>query len=115
MGLLTHAVAFGLGYLLGRPGGKEQVMQLRHQVTELAEKPEVKRLAERGRGMAVERAQAARNAVSARVGSGKADSGPRDSAGEPVPPSPTPTAKPPTPTPPPAPPPPTQPPTPTTR
>ena len=39
MGLVSHALAFGLGYVLGRPGGRQQVVQLGQQVTELADKP----------------------------------------------------------------------------
>jgi hypothetical protein len=75
MGLVSHALAFGLGYLLGRPGGRQQVVQLGHQVTELAEKPEVKRLAARGRELANDRAHAAKDAVTARVSGKTADSG----------------------------------------
>ena len=75
MGLVSHALAFGLGYVLGRPGGRQQVVQLSHQVTELAEKPEVKRLATKGRELATEKAHAAKDAVSARVSGKTADTG----------------------------------------
>ena len=70
MGLVSHALAFGLGYVLGRPGGRQQFVQMGQQVTELAEKPEVKRLAARGRELANDKAHAAKDAVTARV-SGK--------------------------------------------
>ena len=75
MGLVSHALAFGLGYVLGRPGGRQQVVQLGQQVTELADKPEVKRLAARGRELANDKAHAAKDAVTARVSGKTADSG----------------------------------------
>jgi hypothetical protein len=75
MGLVSHALAFGLGYVLGRPGGRQQVVQLGHQVTELADKPEVKRLAARGRELANDKAHAAKNVVTARVSRKSSDSG----------------------------------------
>jgi hypothetical protein len=75
MGLVSHALAFGLGYVLGRPGGRQQVVQLGHQVTELADKPEVKRLAARGRELANDKALAAKDAVTARVSGKNVDSG----------------------------------------
>jgi hypothetical protein len=75
MGLVSHALAFGLGYVLGRPGGRQQVVQLGHQVTELADKPEVKRLAARGRELANDKAHAAKNVVTARVSRKTSDSG----------------------------------------
>ena len=75
MGLVSHALAFGLGYVLGRPGGRQQVVQLGQQVTELADKPEVKRLAARGRELATDKANAAKDAVTARVSGKTADSG----------------------------------------
>jgi hypothetical protein len=75
MGLVSHALAFGLGYLLGRPGGRQQFVRMGQQVSELAEKPEVKRLAARGRDLANDKAHAAKDAVTARVSGKTADSG----------------------------------------
>lgn len=82
MGLASHGVAFLLGYVLGRPDSRQQIVELRQQLTELAHKPEVKRLGERGRELVGEGAQAARSAVSAKLGG---DRRPSDAAAPPEP------------------------------
>lgn len=48
MGLLTIALAFGAGYVAGRPDGRQRLAQL-------AKRPEVTRLRERGWDVAGER------------------------------------------------------------
>jgi hypothetical protein len=76
MGLASHGLAFALGYIFGRPDGRQQLVELRQQVTELAKKPEVKQLGQRGWGLAGERLQAARSAVAAKLpGSSEEESG----------------------------------------
>ena len=73
MGLFSHAVAVGIGYLLGSPQGRERV-------TELARRPEVVRLAERGKTVAVEQAGSVKQKVLART-KGDADAGPAGDSG----------------------------------
>jgi hypothetical protein len=60
MKLITTGLVFGLGYLLGRPDGRRQLVQLRQQMTDLARNPEVKRLQERSWNAAGERTLAAK-------------------------------------------------------
>jgi hypothetical protein len=48
MGLISHGIAFGIGYLVARPEGRRQLVQLREQVREAARRPEVTRMTERG-------------------------------------------------------------------
>jgi hypothetical protein len=67
MGLASHGLALVLGYVLGRPDGRQHIVELRHQVAQLAMKPEVKQLGKRGRDLAGERALAARGAVSSKL------------------------------------------------
>ena len=67
MGLLTHGIAVGLGYLLGRPEGRQRLAEAGKQAAELRNRPEVTRLTERGKGVAVEQAQAVKDKVKARV------------------------------------------------
>ena len=61
MKLITSGFVFGLGYLLGRPDGRRQLVKLRQQLTDIARKPEVKQLQERGWNAAGDRAIAAKN------------------------------------------------------
>ena len=86
MGLVSHALAFGIGYLVGRPGGRQQVARLGQQVSELADKPEVKRLVAQGRELASDKALAAKDAVTARVSGKSADSDPVTTAASASPP-----------------------------
>jgi hypothetical protein len=87
MGLATHGLALAFGYIVGRPDGRQHLVELGQQVTELAKKPEVQQLGKRGRDFAGERTQAARSAVSAKLrrdgtGSASASQGPdSDSTG----------------------------------
>ncbi len=75
MNLISHAMAFGLGYTLGRPDGRRALGRLGTRATRLARRPEVVELRERGWDLAAERAAALRSAVgrrSRRAGSGEA-------------------------------------------
>ncbi len=56
MGLISHGIAFGLGYAVARPDGRRQ---LRERLLELSRRPEVTRMTERGRTIAVDRVRAA--------------------------------------------------------
>src|SRR4029453_18866329 len=67
MGLASHGLAFVLGYVLGRPDGRQQLAELRQQVTQLGPKPETKRLAQRGWELAGVGAGSASGAVSSRL------------------------------------------------
>ena len=61
MGLLSHAVAFGLGYALATPGGRKQAQKLQAQATDLMHRPEVKQLQERAKTTAGKKVQAAKS------------------------------------------------------
>lgn len=66
MKLLSFGLAVGLGYLLGRPDGRERLAQLGRQAADLTQRPEVVRLRESGKDVATERAQAVKQKVVAR-------------------------------------------------
>jgi hypothetical protein len=66
MKLLSYGLAVGLGYLLGRPDGRERLAQVGRQAADLAQRPEVVRLRERGKDVATERVQAVKQKVVAR-------------------------------------------------
>ncbi len=57
MSLLTHALAAGVGYLLGQPERRRAVQA---RVTELAQRPEAQQLKERGQALAGQAAQTAK-------------------------------------------------------
>ncbi|MDT7581245.1 MAG: hypothetical protein QOK35_2509 [Pseudonocardiales bacterium] len=63
MGIMSHGLAVGLGYLLGRPEGRQRLAQVGQQATDLARRPEVAQLRERGKGLAVEQAKAVKEKV----------------------------------------------------
>ena len=64
MSLIKYGIAVGIGYYLGRPDGRRQLVRLRQQAVEIGRRPEVKQLQERGRDIAGERAAAAKNFAS---------------------------------------------------
>jgi hypothetical protein len=66
MGLVSHGLALGLGYMLGRPEGRERLAQVGRQAADLRHRPEVVRLQERGKGLVVEQAQVVKQKVRAR-------------------------------------------------
>lgn len=72
MGLISHGLAFGLGYTIGRPDGRRQLTELGRKAAELTNHPEVKRLRERGWDLAGNTARAARTKLTA-TSRGKAD------------------------------------------
>jgi hypothetical protein len=61
MGILRYAVAAGIGYYAGQPGGRRQLTTLRRQAVELLRSPEVTRLRERGWDLVGDGALATRN------------------------------------------------------
>lgn len=67
MGLVSHGLALGLGYMLGRPEGRRYLAQAGRQAADLRQRPEVVRLQERGKGLVVEQAQAVKQKVRART------------------------------------------------
>jgi len=66
MGLVTHAIAFGLGYALATPEGRARLTGLRDQGAELARRPEVKQVRERAWDVVGEAGLTARNRLAAR-------------------------------------------------
>ena len=64
MSLIKYGIAVGIGYYLGRPDGRRQLVRLGQQAGEIGRRPEVKQLRERGRDIAGERAVAAKNFAS---------------------------------------------------
>jgi hypothetical protein len=66
MGLLSHGIAVGIGYLLGRPDGRARLAQAGRQAADLAQRPEIVRLQERGKDLATNQAQAIKQKVTAR-------------------------------------------------
>jgi hypothetical protein len=63
MGLGTHALAFGLGYALGHPTGRERARQVPGQLRELAARPETAQLAEKGKSLAGQAVQTVKQRV----------------------------------------------------
>ena len=66
MGLLSHGLAVGVGYLLGRPDGRARLAQAGRQAADLAQRPEVARIRERGKDLAVNQAQTVKQKITAR-------------------------------------------------
>jgi hypothetical protein len=79
MGLVTHAIAFGLGYALATPEGRARLTGLRDQGAELARRPEVKQVREKAWDAVGDAGLAARNRLAARR-AGSSDSGSSGSA-----------------------------------
>jgi hypothetical protein len=73
MGLISHAIAAGIGYYAGQPEGRRQLEKLRRQAVEYAHGPEVKRLRERGWDAVGDGALTARSFASRTLG--KKDAG----------------------------------------
>jgi hypothetical protein len=67
MGLVSHGLALGLGYMLGRPEGRERLVQVGRQAADLRQRPEVVQLQERGKGLVVEQTRAVKQKVRARA------------------------------------------------
>ena len=79
MGLVTHAIAFGLGYALATPEGRARLTGLRDQGAELARRPEVKQVREKAWDAVGDAGLAARNRLAARR-TGSSDTGSSGSA-----------------------------------
>lgn len=63
MGLLTHGLAAGLGYLLGRPDGRARLAGVGRKAVDLAQRPDVVRVRERGQDLVKNQAQAVKQKV----------------------------------------------------
>lgn len=70
MGLIKYGLAVGIGYHFGQPHGRQQLLRLRQEIGELARKPAIMQLRERGWDIAGECALAAKNLASRKL-SGK--------------------------------------------
>src|SRR4051812_37767275 len=57
--VFKYVVAVAVGYYVGQPSGRRQVLRLREQAVELVRGPRAKQLKERGWDIAVERTSAA--------------------------------------------------------
>jgi hypothetical protein len=55
MGLISHAVAAGIGYTLGRPDGRRKLDRLRQQLAEYGRSPEVQRVRDSALAVVAER------------------------------------------------------------
>ncbi len=77
MGLGSHVLALGIGYVLGHPQGRERARQVPAQVRELANRPETARLVERGKSLSGQAVQTAKQRLnrSGGPGSGASTSG----------------------------------------
>jgi hypothetical protein len=73
MGLLSHGLAVGIGYLLGRPDGRARLAQAGRQAADLAQRPEVARIRERGKDLAASQAQTVKQKITARSKSADTD------------------------------------------
>jgi len=60
MGLVSHAIAAGIGYALATPAGRERVRKVPEQVRQLAARPEATRLTEKGKSIAGQAVQTAK-------------------------------------------------------
>jgi hypothetical protein len=80
MRLVSHGLALGLGYLLGRPEGRERLVQVGRQAADLRQRPEVVRLQERGKGLVVQQTRAVKQKVQARATSAGDAPGVEDAA-----------------------------------
>lgn len=65
MGLVSHGLAVGIGYLLGQPAGREKLRQVGQQAADLSRRPEVARLREQGKSVATEKVDAVKQKVAA--------------------------------------------------
>jgi hypothetical protein len=81
MSLLSHGLAVGLGYVLGRPAGRARLAEAGRQAADLARRPEVARLRQHGKDFAVDQAKSVKRKIAARSAAaagaaGSDDSGP---------------------------------------
>jgi hypothetical protein len=78
MGLRSYGLAVGLGYVLGRPGGRASLAQLGRQAAALIRRPEIVALHERGKALAAEQVQTVKQKITARSQRADRTSGPDD-------------------------------------
>ena len=83
MGLVSHGLALGIGYLLAQPQGREQLRKVGQQATDVARRPEVARLREQGKSVAAEKVEAVKQKVLTRTSNNAEGTGtPTDAAAE---------------------------------
>ncbi len=75
--LLSHGIAVGIGYLLGTPQGRQRLNEVGRQAGEIAQRPEVARLQERGKALVAEKTEVVKQKVADR----KASASSADAAG----------------------------------
>jgi hypothetical protein len=69
MGLTKYAIVFGLGYAVGHPDGRQKLRAVPAQVSELARRPEVEKVRVKGKAVADQAVQTAKQRLG-RGGSG---------------------------------------------
>jgi hypothetical protein len=74
MGLASHALALGIGYVLGHPQGRARAQKVPGQLRELAARPEAQRLTEKGKAVAGQAVQTAKQRLNRSGGSGSTGS-----------------------------------------
>jgi hypothetical protein len=80
MGLASHAIALGIGYVLGHPDGRERARKVPAQVRQLAARPEAARLTEKGKALAGQAVQTTKQ----RLGRSTADATGQAGSGTPA-------------------------------
>jgi hypothetical protein len=78
MGLARYALVFGLGYAAGTPAGRAQLRALPARLSALARRPQAQQLRDRGKAVAGQAVQTAKERLGS--GSSRGDSSPGDSA-----------------------------------
>lgn len=71
MSLLSHGIAVGIGYLLGTPQGRQRLNEVGRQAGEIAQRPEVARLQERGKALVAEKTEAVKQKVAEKTSADK--------------------------------------------
>jgi hypothetical protein len=66
MGLITHGLAAGCGYLLGRADGRARLARVGRRAADLAQRPEVVRVRKRGQDLVKNQAHAVKQKVAVR-------------------------------------------------
>jgi hypothetical protein len=66
MSLFSHGIAVGIGYLLGTPQGRQRLNEVGRQAGEIAQRPEVARLQERGKALVAEKTEVVKQKVAER-------------------------------------------------
>ena len=85
MSLLSHGIAAGIGYLLATPQGRQRLNEVSRQAGEIAQRPEVARLQERGKALVAEKSEVVKQKVAERKASASTtDAGGAEGVGDTV-------------------------------